>query len=86
MKPVIPGQSLQTNMWQEGNRIHFQTSTVEENLPVLTGKLHFCIIAKFCNIIVKYLLQWVFCILMLKLCQCVVQANIRLKHRVIKSL
>ncbi|KAK9310148.1 hypothetical protein QLX08_000433 [Tetragonisca angustula] len=37
VKPVIPGQSLETNMWQEGNRIHFQTSTVEENLPVLTG-------------------------------------------------
>ena len=55
MKPVIPGQSLETNMWQEGNRIHFQTSTVEENLPVLTGKLHFCIIAKFCNIIIKYI-------------------------------
>lgn len=43
MKPVVPGQTLQTNMWQEGNRIHFQTSTVEENLLVLTGKLHICI-------------------------------------------
>ncbi|OAD60457.1 Peroxisomal multifunctional enzyme type 2, partial [Eufriesea mexicana] len=36
-RTVIPGQTLRTDMWQEGNRIHFQTYVVGENSPVLTG-------------------------------------------------
>lgn len=36
-KPVLPGQTLRTDMWQNGNRIHFQTYVVEDNIAVLTG-------------------------------------------------
>ncbi|XP_017882295.1 peroxisomal multifunctional enzyme type 2 [Ceratina calcarata] len=36
-KPTFPGQTLRTDMWQEGKRIHFQTYVVETNTPILTG-------------------------------------------------
>lgn len=40
-KPVIPGQTLKIDMWQNGQRIHFKTSVVETGQDVITGEFLF---------------------------------------------
>lgn len=36
-KPVLPGQTLKIEMWQNNLRIHFKTSVVETGVEVITG-------------------------------------------------
>jgi len=37
VKPVIPGQTIQTDMWREGNRIVIECKVVENGNIVLSG-------------------------------------------------
>lgn len=37
VKPVIPGQTLRTDMWRDGLRIYFRTTVVENQQIVLSG-------------------------------------------------
>ena len=36
-KPVYPGQTIQTDMWRDGNRISLQCKAVESGQVVLSG-------------------------------------------------
>ena len=36
-KPIYPGQTIQTDMWRDGNRILFQCKVVENGHLVLSG-------------------------------------------------
>ncbi|XP_031618010.1 peroxisomal multifunctional enzyme type 2 [Contarinia nasturtii] len=36
-KPAIPGQTLEIQMWQNGNRIHFKTVIVDTGIEVITS-------------------------------------------------
>lgn len=36
-KPVIPGQSIRTEMWLEGNRVLMQCKVVETGVVLLSG-------------------------------------------------
>lgn len=38
MKPVYPGETLKVDMWREGNRIFFETSSLESQKVVIGGK------------------------------------------------
>lgn len=40
-KPSIPGQTLEIQMWQNGNRIHFKTIVVDTGVEVITGNFTF---------------------------------------------
>lgn len=37
IKPVIPGQTLEIQMWQNENRIHFKTLVVDTGVEVISG-------------------------------------------------
>lgn len=39
-KPVIPGDVLKVEMWQEGNRIHFRTFIVSSNIEIISGEFN----------------------------------------------
>lgn len=55
VKPVIPGQTLRTDMWRDGLRIYFRTTVVENQQIVLSGIV---LISKINIVLLVKLIDW----------------------------